>query len=164
MNGLDRAMQAHISKMYATFRQSGSQPDMHSQEWYLMWNLLPDILGGLESLNQVYSQGVLSVYQSVLTIQIIGLVLSLILMVVFYVFMLAPFISELKRCRQRISLLLSQLPFSIDVEGLVKTAVMSTVSPNNAANDTVEDGKSSLARVSSFASSMGGGSSNNISF
>jgi hypothetical protein len=47
------------------------------------------------------------VCSEVIIIQIIGLVISLALMVVFYVCMLRPHLSELTKCRRRVAYLLS---------------------------------------------------------
>jgi len=133
-NGLDRAMQAHIATMYDSFTLNGTNPLLNSSDFTLIWNLRPDIVGGLAQLNEIYFQYVTSVYTSVLTIHIIGLALSLSLMLYFYFFMLRPFLLELTRCRRRIAYLLSTLPPELDVESLVKRAVALTISGGAASN------------------------------
>jgi hypothetical protein len=152
VNGLDRAIQAHIQSMYATFKMNGSLPDLRTRQWELMWNLKPDIVGGLSQMNVAYHQYVLSVYQSTLNIQIVGLVLSLVLMIFFYFFMLRPYLKELTKCRKRIAYLLSQLPPELDVESMVRKAVANTISGPAAKGDLDPSMRSSMS------SSIGGSS------
>ncbi len=125
-NGLDRAIQAYINEVHAVVAMNGSYPTIDGPDFALIWNTKPDIAGGLEQMNAIYYQFVLSVYQQVLTIQIIGLVFALLLMIVFYFFMLRPYINELTKCRRRIAYLLSSLPNEVDILTLVKKAVANT--------------------------------------
>ncbi|GAX73347.1 hypothetical protein CEUSTIGMA_g800.t1 [Chlamydomonas eustigma] len=151
-NGLDRAMQAHIATMYDSFTMNGTNPLLNSTDFTLIWNLRPDIVGGLAQLNAIYYQYVTSVYRSVLTIHIIGLALSLALMLYFYFFMLRPFLLELTRCRRRIAYLLSTLPPELDVEGLVKRAVALTVSGGSASSGSGATSDINMSMRSSNAS------------
>ncbi|GAX73365.1 hypothetical protein CEUSTIGMA_g818.t1 [Chlamydomonas eustigma] len=127
MHGLDRALQAYMDAVNNTMSMKGLNPTLSDPSMYLMWNLHPDIVGGLQDLNSVYYDYVTSMYTSVLTIHIIGLALSLALMMYFYFFMLRPFLRELTRCRRRIAYLLSTLPNDVDILGLVKKAVARTI-------------------------------------
>ncbi|GAX73357.1 hypothetical protein CEUSTIGMA_g810.t1 [Chlamydomonas eustigma] len=151
-NGFDRLIKVSIQSMKDTLTMNASFPTLNQPDFYTMWNLRPDVKGGLAILNTIYYEYVTSFYASVLTVQIVGLVLSLLLMIIFYFFMLRPYVTELKSCRRRLAHLLSTLPNEVDVEGLVKRAVAAAVGgvPSTvSAGGITASGPSSSAALSS---------------
>ncbi|GAX78754.1 hypothetical protein CEUSTIGMA_g6191.t1 [Chlamydomonas eustigma] len=159
VHGLDRAVQAHIATMNTIIGMNGSNPFMNSSQVYTIWNLRPDIEGGLIDINNDYYNYVLSVYQNVLTTHIIGLVLSIILMLVFCIFMLRPYLREITTETRRIAYLLSQLPPDVDVESLVKRSQLGPggVMTSDSSVTSSTGGRSGRRSTSSF-SSVGFGS------
>ncbi|GAX73356.1 hypothetical protein CEUSTIGMA_g809.t1 [Chlamydomonas eustigma] len=143
VNGLNRAVMAHEAAMNSTFLMSGPNPELNSTAIYTIWNLRSDIESGLNLLNAIYYQYVLAVYNDVIIIQIIGLVISLTLMVIFYVCLLRPYLSEISKCRKRVAYLLSTLPIDVDVETLVKRAV--TMESGAAADSGAERSMGSMS-------------------
>jgi hypothetical protein len=83
--------------------------------WYTRF----DILGGLERLNILYEQYVISVYTHCLSIHVAAFVLTCVIMLSYLVVVLRPFLNKISCETRRIAELLSQLPPDIDVEGLL---------------------------------------------
>lgn len=66
----------------------------------------------------------LYVYRQTLMLHILQVVLSILLAIMFYIFMLRPFLAETSSETKRVAELLAQLPADIDVEGLVQKALL----------------------------------------
>ncbi|GAX73363.1 hypothetical protein CEUSTIGMA_g816.t1 [Chlamydomonas eustigma] len=151
VHGLDRAVQAFIANINVTFEDTGLAPHLSDPTFNVIWNLRNDILGGLSLMNSAYLSRVSSVYSYVLTVHIVGLALSCVLLLLYYIFMLRPSLTELTKSRRRIAYLLSTLPNDIDVVGLIKKAVTKTIMG-------LEPDSTSATTAGSFAigGSMGG--------
>ena len=52
-HGLDRAMTAAAGAMNSVLAMTGSDPTLDSDAMYIMWNLKPDIEGGVEWMDDV---------------------------------------------------------------------------------------------------------------
>lgn len=62
-NGLDVLMQRYFYTIRNVLGINGTQPTLNSSEFELIWNVRPDIEGGLWKLNTYYYNYVLSVYR-----------------------------------------------------------------------------------------------------
>ncbi|GAX73349.1 hypothetical protein CEUSTIGMA_g802.t1 [Chlamydomonas eustigma] len=152
VNGLDRLIKTHIQTINSMFLMTGQNPTTTGNAFYTVWMLRGDVQGGLIQVNAVYYAYVLNVYNAVLTIQVIGLVMSIVLMMLFYLFLLRPYLKELYRWRKRLAYLYSTLPHEVDVESLVKRAVANSVNGGGASADGTNTNSIALSSSSLAAS------------
>ncbi len=51
-NGLDRAVQPHMSTVYTMLNMTGIDPTLLSDSFVTVWNIMPDIRGGRRGLTR----------------------------------------------------------------------------------------------------------------
>mmetsp|Transcript_29312 Transcript_29312/g.64903 ORF Transcript_29312/g.64903 Transcript_29312/m.64903 type:complete len:145 (+) Transcript_29312:2787-3221(+) len=131
-----------------TLGMNGTQPDLRSAIFKYAWNAQHHVGGGMDRLNTAYTSHVLSVYSDVLTLHILALVFTLLIMAAYLLLLMRPYVRQATAETRRIAELLSQLPTDVDVEGLVKRALINTGSVPTGSK------KGELVSLKSFSKDM----------